>query len=108
MLCTRGKRQRTAEIKSLLAKGNGNTDERHEVEFMLDCLIQDDINDTSITIPSSILIYQKDLPGKKLSEFDGMVIHPMRKSEQIMLLEAKNTDSNPSYAKNAYQINLIN
>jgi len=66
---------------------------------MLDCLIQDDINDTSITIPSSILIYQKDLPGKKLSEFDGMVIHPMRKSEQIMLLEAKNTDSNPSYAK---------
>lgn len=99
VLCTRGKRQRTAEIKSLLAKGNGNTDERHEVEFMLDCLIQDDINDTSITIPSSILIYQKDLPGKKLSEFDGMVIHPMRKSEQIMLLEAKNTDSNPSYAK---------
>lgn len=99
VLCTRGKKSRTSEINFLLSKRNGNIDERHEVEFMLECLTQDNINDTSITIPASILIFQKDLPGKKLCEFDGMVIHPMRKTEQILLLEAKNTGRNPSYAK---------
>lgn len=99
VLCTRGKKRRIAEIKSILDKGHGNVDERHEVEFMLSCLSQDSINDTSITIPGSILIFQKDLPGKKLCEFDGMVIHPMRKNEQIILLEAKNTVATPSYAK---------
>ena len=99
VLCTRGKKRRIAEIKSILDKGHGNVDERHEVEFMLSCLSQDSINDTSITIPGSILIFQKDLPGKKLCEFDGMVIHPMRKNEQIILLEAKNTVATPSFAK---------
>lgn len=99
VLCTRGKKRRVSEIKSLLLKGNGNIDDRHEVEFMHDCLMQDNTNDTSITIPASVLIFKKDLPGKKLCEFDGMVIHPMRKNEQIMFLEAKNTANNPSYAK---------
>lgn len=99
VLCTRGKKRRISEIKSILDEGHGNVDERHEVEFMMNCLLQDNINDTSITIPGSVLIYQKNLPGKKLCEFDGMVIHPMRENEQIILLEAKNTSDNPSYAK---------
>ena len=99
VLCTRGKKRRASEINSLLINGKGENDERHEAEFMHSCLKQDNINDTSITIPASILIFQKDLPGKKLCEFDGIVIHPMRKNEQIMFLEAKNTMSKPSYAK---------
>ncbi|MCM3800468.1 hypothetical protein M4A92_18220, partial [Caldibacillus thermoamylovorans] len=41
----------------------------------------------------------------KLCEFDGMVIHPMRQVNQILFLEVKNTDNNPSYAINAYQKN---
>ena len=84
---------------SLLKKGYGNSDARHEAEFMSDCLTQDIINDTSITIPASVLIYNKDLPGKKVCEFDGMVIHPMRKDEQVIIFEAKNTASKPSFAK---------
>lgn len=99
VLCTRGKKRRISEIASLLKKGYGNSDARHEAEFMSDCLTQDIINDTSITIPASVLIYNKDLPGKKVCEFDGMVIHPMRKDEQVIIFEAKNTASKPSFAK---------
>lgn len=58
--------------------------------FLLGCLFQDNTNDTSISIPASILIFQKDLPRKKLCEFDGMVIHPMRQVNQILFLEVKN------------------
>lgn len=36
---------------------------------------------------------------KKLCEFDGMIIHPNRETNQIILLEAKNTSKSPSYAK---------
>lgn len=92
--------QRTAEIKSLLAKGNGNTDERHEVEFMLDCLIQDDINDTSITIPSSILIYQKDLPRKKLIHH---LISSIEEIYRIALFQISN-----NYRKNQSHLILKN
>lgn len=99
VLCTRGKKRRISEIVSLLKKGYGNCDARHEAEFMSACLTQDIINDTSITIPASVLIYNKDLPGKKVCEFDGMVIHPMRKYEQVIIFEAKNTASKPSFAK---------
>lgn len=99
VLCTRGKKQRVHEVESLLKKGNGNIDERHEVEFMRNCLIQDEINDTSITIPASVLIYKKELPVGKLCEFDGLVIHPMRKNEQVVFFESKNTSRNPSNAR---------
>lgn len=99
VFCTRGKKRRTSEVEALLKKSNGNIDERHEVEFMRNCLMQDTINDTSITIPASVLIYNKDLPGKKLCEFDGIVIHPMRKKGQVIFFESKNTTRNPSYAK---------
>lgn len=45
------------------------------------------------------IVYKKDTVGRKLSEFDGLVIHPMRKSNQVIFLEAKNRDKNPSLAK---------
>lgn len=100
VICTRGKNTRVREIQSLLKESIGNEDETHEVEFLLSQIRTDKINDTSITIPASILVYQKDAVGRKLSEFDGMIIHPMRKENQIIFLEAKNRDKQPSFGKN--------
>lgn len=69
-------------------------------------LCSDSINDTSITIPASILVYQKDAVGKKLCEFDGMIIHLMRKTEQVFFLEAKNRNEKPVYGKNCLREKL--
>lgn len=99
VICTRGKKSRISEIKKLLAETVGNEDENHEIEFMLNRLVSDQRNDTSITIPASILVYQKEAVGRKLCEFDGMIIHPMRKEKQLVFLEAKNTSNKPAYGK---------
>ncbi len=99
VLCTRGRKQRTSEIDNLLRKMQGNIYERHEVEFMKGILSKDGFNDTSITFPASIIALQKDSQDISLCEFDGLIIHPMRKNDQIILLEAKNTSNNPSFAK---------
>lgn len=100
VICTRGKNTRVKEIQFLLKNSIGNEDENHEVEFLLNQIKDDSINDTSITIPASILVYQKEAVGRKLSEFDGMIIHPMRKANQIIFLEAKNRDKQPTFSKN--------
>lgn len=99
VLCTRGKKRRVKEVNFLLENSIGNEDENHEAQFMINYLNKDEINDTSICIPSSILVYKKDFVGRKLCEFDGLVIHPMRKKEQIIFLEAKNTANRPGYSK---------
>ena len=100
VICTRGKNTRIRAIHNLLKSSIGNEDENHEVEFLLSQISDDSINDTTITIPASILVYQKDAVGRKLSEFDGMIIHPMRKENQVIFLEAKNRDRQPSFGKN--------
>lgn len=100
VVCTRGKNTRIKELQLLLKCSVGNEDENHEVEFLLSQLIDDTVNDTTITIPASILAYQKDAIGRKLSEFDGMIIHPMRKTNQVIFLEAKNRNIKPSFGKN--------
>lgn len=100
VICTRGKNTRIRAIQNLLKSSIGNKDENHEVEFLLSQIAGDSINDTTITIPASILVYQKDAVGRKLSEFDGMIIHPMRKENQVIFLEAKNRDRQPSFGKN--------
>lgn len=100
VICTRGKNTRIKEIQALLKSSIGNEDENHEVEFLLSQIVNDSINDTTITIPASILVYQKDAVGRKLSEFDGMIIHPMRREHQVVFLEAKNRDRKPSTGKN--------
>ena len=74
-------------------------DAKHEVEFMESQLVQDNRNDTSICVPASIEASKKEEPGKQLCEFDGIVIHPMRKSEQVVFLEAKNTADHPGHGK---------
>ena len=76
----------------MLKSSIANEDENHEVEFLLSQIEGDSINDTTITIPASIIVYQKDAVGRKLSEFDGLIIHPMRKQNQVIFLEAKNRD----------------
>ena len=100
VICTRGKNIRVKEIKSLIDNSTGTEDEKHEVEFLLSLLVSDFINDTSITIPASILVYQKDAVGRELCEFDGMIIHLMRKTEQVVFLEAKNRKEKPTVGKN--------
>lgn len=52
---------RVKEIKSLINNSTGTEDEKHEAEFLLSQLVSDPINDTSITIPASILVYQRML-----------------------------------------------
>lgn len=99
VVCTRGKNTRVKEIHSLLKKSIGNEDENHEVNFLLSQIKDDSVNDTTITIPASILVYQKDATGRKLCEFDGMIIHPLRKVNQVVFLEAKNRDKQPSVGK---------
>lgn len=98
VICTRGRVNRINELNRILNKGIGRDDERHEVEFLKQCLVNDTKNDVSITIPSSILVTKKD-KQIKISEFDGMIIYPNRKNKQIIFLEAKNTNSKPSKAK---------
>ena len=100
VICTRGKNSRIRAIQNLLKTSVGNEDENHEVEFLLSQISGDFINDTTITIPASILVYQKNAVGRKLSEFDGIIINPMRKEQQVIFLEAKNRNRQPSFAKN--------
>ena len=99
VFCTRGKNSRIKEINALLKEYTGTDDQRHETNFMLDILNEDIINDTSITIPASILVYEKDAVGRKLCELDGIIIHPMRNKNQIIFIEAKNTTNKPAYGK---------
>ena len=99
VLCTRGKLARINELQSLLRESIGNDDQNHEVAFLIDQLKDDSVNDTSITIPASIIVYNKERPGMTLCEFDGMLIHPFRKTEQIVFSEAKNRYRKPSEAK---------
>lgn len=99
VICTRGKHTSIKEIQLLLKNSIGTEDENHEVEFLLSRIEQDTNKDTSITIPASILVYEKDKVGRNLCEFDGLIIYPMRKENQVLFLEAKNTDKKPSYGK---------
>lgn len=101
VICTRGKNTRIKEIQSLLKSSIGNEDENHEVQFLLSQIVDDSTNDTTITIPASILVYQKDAIGRKLSEFDGLIIHPMRKSNQVIFLEVRTEIKNRTLGKSA-------
>lgn len=104
VICTRGKNKKERELKSLLDISRSilknNDDVHHEVEFLKDQIISDSKNDITVIIPSSIIVYQKEELGKILAEFDGLIIHPMRKKYQILFLEAKNIKKRPGLAKN--------
>lgn len=92
VLCSRGRLQRTKHIDELLKNSIAENDMRHEVEHLSYCLTQDKINDTTVTIPASILVYDKERKDVKYCEFDGMIIFPMRKQKEIVFLEAKNSN----------------
>ncbi len=99
MICTKGKRQRISALQKLLISGYGNADERHEAENICSILRNDERNDTCITVPASILVYAKEKSGKKLCEFDGVILFPTRKQKSIVFLEAKNTKDKPAFGK---------
>lgn len=99
VICTRGKTSRLNELRNLLHESGEAADINHEVEFLL-CLLKRDLkNDTSITIPASIIVYKKDTVGRKLCEFDGMIIHPTRTINQVVFVEAKNRTEEPIFGK---------
>lgn len=99
VVCTRGNISHINELNRLLKNNVGTEDDQHEVEFIVRCLRDDGKNDVCITVPSSIVILEKDNKVRKICEFDGIIIYPNRKENQIILLEAKNTSKSPSYAK---------
>lgn len=105
VICTRGKNNRKVELENLILNSNGNKDENHEAEFLLNILENDAINDTTITVPASIIVYKKD-SGQKFCEFDGIIINPMRNKQQVIFSEAKNTAYKPEYAKNCIKEKL--
>ncbi len=99
VICTKGKRQRISALQKLLISGYGNADERHEAENICSILRNDERNDTCIIVPASILAYAKEKSGKKLCEFDGVILFPTRKQKSIVFLEAKNTKDKPAFGK---------
>lgn len=88
VLCTRGSRSRIDQLQKLIDNGVGTKDDIHEVEAMQDILQGDEKNDICITVPGSTVVYEGN---DKLCEFDGIIIFPNRKRDQIIILEAKNT-----------------
>lgn len=103
VICTRGNIARIKEIDYMLLHSIGNENQNHEAQFMKRRLYCDKKRDTSIMIPASIVVYKKDESNKKLCEFDGMIIYPMRNAYQIVFLEAKNTSEKPSKGKNCLE-----
>lgn len=99
VICTKGKRQRISEVQKLIKAEYGTKDEHHEAENLCSALQNDGKNDTCITVPASVLIYEKEKQGKKLCEFDGLILFPSRKQKQVMFLEAKNTRDKPTCGK---------
>lgn len=99
VLCSRGSKNRVKQIEMLLNNGYGNVDARHECEFLRDRLKDDAINDTAITLPGSLVVYENIIAGKNLCEFDCLIIYPNRTTDQVVFLEAKNTTEKPGTAK---------
>ena len=63
-------------------------DQKHEVENMRNYLQNDIKRDVSILIPASIIVFDQN--GAKVDvEFDGIIIHPYRNTQQVIFLEAK-------------------
>ena len=99
VICTKGKRQKVRTIENLLQSSISDEDTIHEVETLCNILKEDSKNDICISLPSSIVVYKKKERGKKLCEFDGMIIFPNRSTKQVVFSEAKNTTHKPEYGK---------
>lgn len=99
-ICVKGSRRRVNEIDKLVNTSTANEDKKHETETLKRIIVKDNRNDLALLIPSSILVYDKEKKNIKLCEFDGLVIYPNRKNNQLMFIEAKNTKYGLEYARN--------
>lgn len=90
VFCTRGKKKRIKVIENLLANGVGTDDQRHEVEHLKYCLTLNEANNTTLLIPGSIVVYDRENTDRMICEFDGLVIYPTEKKQQMLFLESKN------------------
>ena len=82
-----------------------NPGEKHEVENMRNCLQEDTRKDVSILIPASIVVFDAN-GGKTDVEFDGFIIHPNRKTQQVTFLEAK-VSREAGHAENELKQKLV-
>lgn len=85
--CVRGTRKRIDFLDEFLKNGTGTEDQNHEIEHLRYVLSLDKKNDVTLMIVGSIVAIEKKEP---YCEFDGMIIFPNRKDNQIVFLEAKN------------------
>lgn len=106
VLCTKGNSSRIKTINRLMLQNFANEDTAHEAKFLVKCLENDRKNDVAICVPASIVIYHKTAIGRKLCEFDGLIIYPNRKNKQIVFLEAKNRRKSPTEGKKCLQKKL--
>ena len=99
VLCVRGSRMRVACIDKLLEKEHGSSDQRHEVEFLRSILKDDSKNDVGILIPASIKYDISLADHRSFHELDGLIMYPNRQNDQVVFLEAKNTNSQRTKGK---------
>ncbi|OWZ83222.1 hypothetical protein [Natranaerobius trueperi] len=103
-----GKRKRSKSLKRLLTSyPESHQDNIHEIKVIKSILDSDNNNDLGLTVCSSIVVKdQKDLTRKK-AEFDGLILYPNRNEEQIIFVESKNTNRQPSQSKNCLKEKFI-
>ncbi len=106
VICARGRSSRVKAINDLIVKNIGTEDQCYEAKFIKMVIERDNVNDTAIIIPASIIV--KGNSYKKECEFDGLVIFPFRKYKQVVFFEAKNKKTRKSKAKKELYENLCN
>lgn len=85
--CIKGAKAKQNELSKHLSFYN-DEGEKHEIENMINFLLNDTKRDLSLLIPASIVVF--DVSGSNTDvEFDGFVINPWRVSDQLIFLEAK-------------------
>ena len=105
LLCIKGKTRRVIVLQKMIDNDSCNEDTNHEMEFVISHLQENPSNEVTIIIPCSTLVLNKS-EGRKLAEFDGIIIYPNRATNQIVLLEAKNTAEKPIYGKKCLEEKL--
>jgi hypothetical protein len=86
----RGKNRRTAALSALINNNKyAEAAKIHEVVALRNILQTENINDSTIILPSSIKVYANEGTNTCVAEFDGLIIFPNRSKDQVVFLEAK-------------------
>lgn len=100
----KGRKQRLKGLENVITNDRDD-DLDHELCLVRDYLALDNMNDTAIVIGGSIVVMkdkERDNIEKnqvELNEYDGLVIYPYRKENQVVFFEAKNKKNRDKSAK---------